>query len=86
MRREGTLGQFELAQKDGSGLTQSRNDRRIVRGTIILVNGHTRRGRNALGMKDVLHRDRNAMERATNYVAGDLTVSLRRLSQRHISG
>jgi hypothetical protein len=37
-------------------------------------------------MKEVLHRDRNAMERATNGAAGDLTVSLRRLSQRHIGG
>ena len=66
MRSEGALGQLELAQEHSSGFTQSGDNRRIMLWTEVLVDGHAGRGWNVLGMKQVLHRDRNAMQWTTN--------------------
>src|SRR5262245_19634400 len=82
----GPLGQLQLAQEHSSGFTQPGNDRRILFGTVIFVDGHAARGRNTLGMTKVLHSDRNTMQGTTNCAVCDLGVSLCGLRQRQVGG
>ena len=82
----GPLGQLQLAEEHSSSFTQPGNDRRILFGTVILVDGHAARGRNTLVMTKVLHRDRNTVQGTTNCAVCDLGVSLSGLRQRQVGG
>src|SRR5262245_26595032 len=53
-------------------------------GSVIVMDGHSGRGWNALSMTKILHCDRNAMQGTTSFASGDLLVCLLRLSQRQI--
>ena len=83
---EGAFGELQLAQQDGAGLGEALDDRRIVVGPEVLVDRHAGGGRNALGVAEVLHRDRHAVQRPAIGAAPDLGLGLARLLQREVGG
>jgi hypothetical protein len=84
MRAEGSFGELQLAQEHGAGLPQPDDDRCISIGAMILVDGHAGSRRNALGMTEILHGDRHAMQGSTKCAAGDLAIGTARLSQGQV--
>src|SRR5215470_585336 len=86
MRGKSAFGELELAEQNRAGLSQAGDDGGVTIRGMLLVNGHAGGRGDALGVTEVLHRNRNAMQGPANRAEGDLAVGLARLRQRQLWG
>ena len=80
----GTFGELQLAHDHRAGAAQALHDGRVLIGLEVGVDRHARGSGNALGPAQVLHRDRRAMQRATNLALRDFGVGAPRVGQRAV--
>ena len=81
----GVLAHVELAQKDGSRLLEVGDDRGVLVGDEVPVNGRAVGGQDTLGVELVLYRNRDAVHRAGVPPGGDVLLRLPCLGQRLVA-
>src|SRR3989442_14840630 len=74
----------ELAEQDRTRLAQLADDGRVLARDPVLENAGSGRGTGALSREEVLHRNRDSMQRAAIPATGDLALGLRGLGSREL--
>jgi hypothetical protein len=78
----GTLGELQLAQKDGTSRIQLAHHGCILGGTKFFIDRRAGGRRYALCPAQIFHPDRNAVQRATDLATHDLSLGGAGLKQR----